>query len=138
VNANIRPQQQYKENTNMDKLDIINSVVTMLVTDGQLHPRESEFLEHLCQRLDVAPKAIELAFENFVQGEAYVHLPQDESEKRQLVNYLLEAMASDGAIAPQEHELLNTVATRLGVPQHHFDDMLAILLKRAAPPDIAA
>lgn len=116
----------------MNTSDIINSVVTMLVTDGTLRPRESDFLKRLCQRLGESPDVVQSAFEAYVQGKAYVHLPTDDAEKKQLVNYLLEAMAADGSIAPQERDLLEAVATRLGVPQDHFEDMLAILLKRVA------
>ncbi len=114
----------------MENIDIIHSVVTMLVTDGTIQPQESEFLKRLCEKLGVSPNVVETAFETYVQGDAYVHLPEEEAEKKQLVNYLLEAMAADGKVVPQERELLEAVATRLGVPQHHFDDMLNILLKR--------
>ncbi len=116
----------------MKNVDIINSVVTMLVTDGTIQPQESEFLKRLCQRLGVSPDVVETAFETYVQGDAYVQLPQEDAEKKQLINYLLEAMVADGKVAPQERELLEAVATRLGVPRHHFDDMLNILLKRTA------
>jgi uncharacterized tellurite resistance protein B-like protein len=120
----------------MKNIEIINSVVSMLVTDGKLLPQESEFLKRLCERLGESPAVVETAFEAYMNGNAYVHLPQEENEKKQLVNYLLEAIVSDGEVAPQERELLEAVATRLGVPQHHFDDMLSILLKRtAAEPD---
>lgn len=116
----------------MDNVEIINSVVSMLVTDGKLHPQESEFLKRLCQRFGIPNDIVEQAFEDFVQGESYVHLPQNNAEKKELINYLLEAMVADGKVAPQERKLLEAVATRLGVPQHHFEDMLNILLKRTA------
>ncbi len=116
----------------MDKMDILNSVVSMLVTDGKLPPQENEFLKRLCQRLEVSEDALEAAFEKFVRGEAYIYLPQDDEEKKRLVNYLLEAVVADGKIAPQERQLLEAVVTRLEVPQKHFEDMLNILLRRTA------
>jgi uncharacterized tellurite resistance protein B-like protein len=114
----------------MDNVEIINSVVSMLVTDGKLHPQESEFLKQLCQRLGVSNEVVEQAFEDFVQGESYVHLPESDAEKQELIAYLLEAMVADGQVAPEERELLEAVAVRLGVSQHHFEDMLNILIKR--------
>ncbi len=116
----------------MDNIDILNSVVSMLVTDGRLQPEESEFLKRLCQRLELSEGALEKAFEKFVQGEAYVYLPKDDDEKKRLLGFLLEAIAADGKVAPQERQLLEAVATRLGVPQDHFEDMLNILLRRTA------
>lgn len=116
----------------MENIDILNSVVSMLVTDGKLLPEESEFLKRLCQRLDLSENALEDAFEKFAQGEAYIYLPEDEDEKKRLVNYLLEAMVADRMVAPQERQLLEAVAKRLGVPQEHFEDMLNILLRRNA------
>jgi uncharacterized tellurite resistance protein B-like protein len=116
----------------MDNVEIINSVVSMLVTDGTLPTQESEFLKRLCRQLGVSSDVVETAFEEFLQGESYVHLPQEDDEKRRLVNYLLEAIVADGKVAPQERTLLEAVATRLGVPQHHFEDMLNILLKKTA------
>ena len=114
----------------MDNVEIIHSVVSMLVTDGAIPPQESEFLKRLCQRLEVPSDEVETAFEEFVQGEAYVHLPKGEDEKKRLIRYLLEAIVADGKVAPQERELLEAVATRLGVPQDHFEDMLNMLLSR--------
>jgi uncharacterized tellurite resistance protein B-like protein len=114
----------------MDNVEIINSVVSMLVTDGKLHPKESEFLKRLCQRLEVSNDVVEQAFEDFIQGESYVHLPESDDEKQELLDYLLEAMVADGKVAPQERELLEAVAVRLGVSQHHFEEMLNILIKR--------
>ena len=116
----------------MEKIDIINSVVSMLVTDGKLQPQESEFLRRLCQRLEVPEAELEAAFEKFAKGEAYVYLPQEDDEKKRLVNYLIEAVVADGKVAPQERQLLQAVATRLDVSQKHFEDMLNILLKRTA------
>ena len=116
----------------MDNVEIIHSVVSMLVTDGKLPPQESEFLKRLCQRLEVSSDEIETAFEEFAQGEAYIQLPKGEDEKKRLIHYLLEAIAADGKVAPQERKLLGAVATRLGMPQDHFEDMLNILLKREA------
>ncbi len=117
----------------MEKIDILNSVVSMLVTDGKLQPQESEFLRRLCRRLKVPEEKLEAAFEKFAKGEAYVYLPQEDDEKKQLVNYLIEAVVADGKIAPQERQLLKAVATRLEVSQDHFEDMLNILLKRTVP-----
>ena len=116
----------------MESIDILNSVVSMLVTDGKLLPEEIEFLKRLCRRLELSDDALESAFEKFVQGEAYVYLPEDDEEKKRLLSYLLEAVVADGNVAPQERQLLEAVATRLGVPQDHFEDMLNILLRRSA------
>jgi uncharacterized tellurite resistance protein B-like protein len=121
----------------MDNVDIINSVVSMLVTDGKLHPQENEFLKQLCERLGVSSDVVETAFESFVQGESYVHLPQNDDEKEELVNYLLEAIVADGKVAPQERELLEAVAIRLGVPHQHFEDLLNILIRKTASEDSA-
>ena len=116
----------------MDKIDILNSVVSMLVTDGKFPPQESEFLKRLCRHLELSEAVLESAFEKFAQGEAYIYLPQEEDEKKRLMNYLLEAVVADGKVAQQERQLLEAVATRLEVPQDHFEDMLNILLRRAA------
>ena len=116
----------------MENIDILNSVVSMLVTDGKLLPEESEFLKRVCRRLELSENALEEAFEKFAQGEAYVYLPEEEDEKRRLLSYLMEAVVADGKVAPQEQQLLEAVATRLGVPQEHFEDMLNILLRRSA------
>jgi uncharacterized tellurite resistance protein B-like protein len=104
----------------------------MLVTDGKLLPEESEFLKRVCQRLELSERVLEDAFEKFAQGEAYVYLPEEDDEKKLLLGYLMEAVVADATVAPQERQLLEAVATRLGVSQDHFEDMLAILLKRTA------
>ncbi len=117
----------------MDNTEIINSVVSMLAADGEIEQQEIKFLKQLCQRLKVSGEVVEQAFEKYVQGEAYVHLPQDEDEKKRLFSYLLEAVVADGKIAPQERKLLEMVATRMGIPQQHAEHVLNILLRRAAP-----
>ena len=116
----------------MENIDILNSVVSMLVTDGKLLPEEGKFLQRTCQRLELSEDDLEEAFGKFAQGEAYVYLPEEDDEKKRLLSYLMEAVVADGKVAPQERQLLEAVATRLGVHQDHFDDMLNILLKKTA------
>lgn len=116
----------------MENIDIINSVVSVLVTDGQIQPQESEFLQRLCEQLDVSNDVVETAFEKFVQGESYVYLPKDDEEKEQLLTYLLEAAVADGTVAPQERGLLEAVVKGLKIPHDHFERMLNELLEKTA------
>ena len=94
--------------------------------------KSSDFLKRLCGHLELSEDVLESAFEKFAKGEAYVYLPQEDDEKKRLMNYLLEAIVADGKVAQQERQLLEAVATRLEVPQDHFEDMLNILLRRTA------
>ncbi|PID58278.1 hypothetical protein CSB45_04210 [candidate division KSB3 bacterium] len=112
----------------MENIDLLHSVVSMLVADGQLPPQESEFLKGLCRRLNLSDAVLEDVFGKFEQGDAYVYLPQDEDERKQLLNYLIQAIVADGKVAPQERQLLEAVTRRLGISQNDFQDMLNVLL----------
>ena len=116
----------------MDNAEIINSVVSMLVTDGKIERQEIEFLKQLCQRLEVSGDVVETAFEKFLQKEAYVHLPENDNEKKRLFSHLLEAVVADGQVAPQERKLLEAVAKRMGISHQHVEHVLNILLRRRA------
>ncbi len=108
---------------------IIESVVSLLALDGTLNQHEMQFLQDLCQRLEISQETKCTMLERVKQGKGRVHLPEDEADKKRLVYFLAQAVVTDGHIGQKERDVLNMVVGKLGLSLKHTELFIERRLK---------
>ncbi len=113
----------------MTNQDIIESVVSLLAVDGTFNKHEMHFFDDLCKRLDVSKEGKSTAIKKAKQGKGRVHLPEDESDKKRMLYFLVQAVAADGKIDPKERQILEAVVDKMGMPRSEVEEFLHSRLK---------
>ncbi len=120
----------------MKKLDIIRSIVSILVADGKIVQQEKHFLVNLCKRLNVSKESVSHILAEAKQGNREVHIPTDPKDKRGLYKLLLQAACSDGEVSPDEQELLESFAIKIGMTTHDVQQAVATYLQETFPQQV--
>ena len=123
----------------MTNEELLCSIISLLAVDGKLNKHEIEYLNEVCERLDISPAQKDAVMAKIKQGKGSVHLPEDEADKKRLLYFLAQAVVADGKIAPEEKHVLNAVVQRLGVGQAYLERFIENRLQeikeqRSAPP----
>lgn len=108
----------------MKNEDIIESIVTLLALDGELNKHELRFLNDMCKRLEVPKKVRDRALGRAKQGKGRVHLPEDETDKKRLLYFLMQAVVADGKIDPEERRVLYIVVKNFEMATEDVDDFI--------------
>jgi DnaJ-domain-containing protein 1 len=98
----------------MKNEDLIRSVVCLLAIDGEMDQQERQFLQALSTRLRVSKEVVNEALNQVRQGKGRVHVSNDLADKVLILDTLTQAALANGAIAPRERQVLNTVAAKIG------------------------
>lgn len=109
--------------------DIIDSVLSVLALDGSLNKWEIQFFNELCQRLNISQEAQHKAIQRIKQGKGRIHLPEQDSDKKRLLYFLIQAVVADGKVSEQERHVLQTVVEKLGVSFSYVEDILEQRMK---------
>ncbi len=104
--------------------DIVKSVITLLGVDSDLNKHEMRFLDDLCKRLEVSAEVRKKAILRLKKGKGSVHLPEDEADRKRLMYFLIQAVASDGKVDPNERKVLDVVAKNFGVSEEEIEGFL--------------
>lgn len=112
--------------------DIIRAVTYMLAVDGKIDPLELRFARALCRRLNVPEEFIQTALAQMQAGKMTLALPEKPEERIRLFNFLAEAAAANGVIAPQELAALKAFAAKIGLPEQAVAAALERHLKKSA------
>ena len=118
--------------SHMKPEDIIRAATYMLAVDGKIDPLELRFARALCRRLNVPEEFIQTALAQMQAGKATLALPEKPEERIRLFNFLAEAAAANGVIAPQELAALKAVAAKIGLPEQAVAAALERHLKKSA------
>lgn len=108
----------------MTNENIIESILSLLAVDGTLNPKEVEFFKEMCKRLEVPKQTVNAVLEKARQGKGRVHLPEDEADKKRLLYFLVQAVVSDGYVAPEERKILDAVVAKMELDDVDLDDIL--------------
>lgn len=101
----------------MTNEEILQGVLSVLAIDGQLDPRELQFFDTLCQKLELPPEKRQNLLDDITQGKGQIYVPEEKEEREQLLLYLLQAAFADGKLAPQEKRIIQSAAHKMGIEQ---------------------
>ncbi len=122
----------------MDTNDILYSVLSMLAVDGNIDKQEMEFLQKLCKHLGLSQEAFNTAFENVKQGKGSIRFSDNAAENTQLFDLFVQAAAADGTIAPQERQVLDAAAAKMGIAGTEVEKALKARLGKSTPQPSAS
>lgn len=119
---------------------LFRSAVTMMAIDGQIESDELGFLQHLQEQLQISKAIFDTAQSDVKQGTIKVHIPEQEKDRRMLLEILVQAACADGRIAPKEQRILDAVAKKIQISTQKLSQMIQAELsksrhaKEAGPP----
>ncbi len=99
----------------MENEDIIRAVVYMLGADGDYNANEMGFLNNLCIRLELPRQCVIDAFKGINSGKTRIQMPKDPEARSRIMDHLIDAALSDGAIADREQKILQSVGKKMGI-----------------------
>ncbi|MCP4404671.1 MAG: TerB family tellurite resistance protein [bacterium] len=108
----------------MKNEDIVRSVMCLLAVDGNVSPREVEFLKKLCKQFKIPKELVNAAFKEVKQGKGRIHIPTKQEDKTLLLKLLVQAAAADGTIDTKERTTLAAVAAKMEVPSSELERYL--------------
>jgi uncharacterized tellurite resistance protein B-like protein/ribosomal protein S27AE len=99
----------------MNTEHLFRSLATLVAIDGEIGAQELRFLQTIRQRFNIPDTIIHSALHDAKQGKRRVHLPHNEQEQTVFLELLVQAAYADGIITPDEHNVLRTVAEKIGI-----------------------
>ena len=107
-----------------DSENMIRSAVAVLAADGPIEESGRRFLEALRKKLDVGPEVVEEYLTEAAQGKKRIRVPDDKKEAKRLLDVVVYAAAWDGDVSPQEREMLDAVAGKIGASSAQLDTLI--------------
>ncbi len=113
----------------MTNENIIESIISILMLDGEVNRWEMHFFKHVCQRLNVSQETQSAVLAKARQGKGRIYLPDSETDRNRLLYFLVQATVADGKVVPKEREILGRVVDELGISREYVDDIVDARLK---------
>ena len=108
----------------MENIDLLRNLMIMAFADGILSEPELEFLQERRRQWGVSIKDFNLALEQAGTDNAKLELPEEHSQRCDMLSDFVAMMAADGECAELEMQLIAIAAVRLDVSDAELSEIL--------------
>lgn len=114
----------------MNRIELLQNILVMACADGVLSSRELEYLKQRREAWGIDEQEFERILSTAQQGKLEIQVPSAESDRRQLLEHLVEIMAVDGIFDAMELKLFQSTARHLGFSQQQMDSIIDAVIDR--------
>lgn len=116
--------------SNKEKKAFIELSIIIAKSNGILEEAEKEMLYAYCKEMDIPPADIDK--ENNIESVIEVFKKSTDHVKRIVILESLGLAYSDGKLDPEEDNLMNSFANKIGIDSKTYQDILILLNKYTA------
>jgi uncharacterized tellurite resistance protein B-like protein len=112
----------------MNRFEMFKNLMMMAAADRNFTEEEVQLLSLRASRLGVTDRQFDEAIRLATSGEMQLSIPDTRDEQLKLLRELIEVMAADGELAPEEKQLFASAAARMEITEDELNDLIDQML----------
>ena len=101
----------------MDRLELLKNLLVMAAADGSFSAAEFDLLATRSARWGIGDEQFAEAIEYALSADARLTIPDQQNEREELLQSLIQVIGADGDVADVEQRLFSVAAAKMGLEQ---------------------
>lgn len=112
------------------KKTLLKLVFMAAAADGDMSEEEVSLLNDICRRNGITNDYIAKCVSELGEGNTSFAMPEDDADKKEILNNVVKMVALDGVISEREKTLVNELASKFGYSEDMVDSLINKYLKK--------